>query len=268
MTGRPYGGEFAAASCCYGKIPTLGDFIHRGLSQRQIDAWDEWLQGCISESRRQLADRWLDYYLEAPVWFFALGRGNIDQQGWIGIWIPSVDRVGRYFPFSVIRPFGGGTPLDAMRGARDWFSAAETLALDCLEEDFAAERLEARLADLPLESPHPELAESPFDSPIQSQAFGRLFRLGDAPSTNQVLSTIADDSLLQLHPTYSVWWTAGSSAVEAALLISGGMPNSGAFTSMLDGRFTDGGWAGGRRIPSGAPAQIESTDTASQLSPS
>jgi type VI secretion system protein ImpM len=243
-----------SASCCYGKIPTLGDFIHRGLSQRQIDVWDEWLQDCMVQSRHRLGEGWLDYYLEAPVWYFALGSGNLDQQSWIGVMIPSVDRVGRYFPFAVMRPFTGGTPLDAMRRARDWFSEAEALALDCLEEGFDAGDLESRLGALPVEHsgaapPCPAAAAS------EPDGAGRLYLLGQAPSTNNVLSTIADDCLLQLHPTYSVWWTAGSSVVEAALLITSGLPESAAFSSMLDGQFGDGGWSGFRQISSGAGAE-------------
>lgn len=258
MTDYPLDGEPSVVSGCYGKIPTLGDFVHRGLSQRQIEAWDEWLQACITESRQRLVESWLDYYLEAPVWYFALGRGNLDQQSWIGVLIPSVDRVGRYFPFAVLRPFRGGTPLDAMRRARDWFSAAESLALDCLDEDFVADQLETRLRALPLESPGPGPASVPLKDQLESPGSGRLFLLGEAPSTNNVLSTIADDSLLQLHPTYSVWWTAGSRAVSASLLISSGMPECAAFTSMLDGRFEDGAWTGFRQIPGSGNAEASS----------
>lgn len=236
------------ASCCYGKIPTLGDFIHRGLGQRQIDVWDEWLQACMVESRHKLGEGWLDYYLEAPVWYFALGSGNLDQQRWIGVMIPSVDRVGRYFPLAVMRPFAVGTPLDAMRLARDWFSEAETLALDCLEENFDSGALESRLAALPADRSS-DGSPAPTPAATEPDAAGRLFLLGESPSTNNVLSTIADDCLLQLHPTYSVWWTAGSNAVEAALLITSGLPESAAFSSMLDGRFADSRWSGFRQIP-------------------
>lgn len=266
MSADPFDAGQSTASCCYGKIPTLGDFIHRGLSQRQIEAWDEWLQGCMTESRHKLAEHWLDYYLEAPVWYFALGRGNIDQQSWVGILIPSVDRVGRYFPFSVMRPFQAGTPLDAMRRARDWFSAAESLALESLEENFDAVLLESRLQALPLEASQVTPSSSTLAVSSEWQASGRLFLLGDAPSTNSVLSTIADDCLLQLHPTYSLWWTAGSSAVPASLLIASGMPESAAFTSMLDGRFADGGWGGFRQIPS-AVAEPRDTDVGNRSAP-
>lgn len=236
-----------SSSCCYGKIPTLGDFVHRGLDRRQIEAWDEWLQGCMSASRRALGDDWLDYYLEAPVWYFAAGPGNLDQQTWIGVLIPSVDRVGRYFPFSIVRGFGDGSPLSAMRLARDWYAEAERLALDCLDEQFQSGDLEPRLAGMP--KPMPGIPEAPEDrETVPDDATGRVYLLGNSPSTNEVLSTVADDALLQLYPGYSVWWTSGSSAVPAALLVSSAMPDHAAFSAMLDGRFDEHGWEGFRRV--------------------
>ncbi|HKL53102.1 MAG TPA: type VI secretion system-associated protein TagF, partial [Wenzhouxiangellaceae bacterium] len=140
-----HGRTASAPSCCYGKIPTLGDFIHRGLSRRQIDVWDQWLQGCVAAGRDALGERWLDFYLEAPVWYFAAAPGNLDQQTWMGVLIPSVDRVGRYFPFSILRKFEAGTPLGAMRSGQSWFGEAEQLAMDCLEDTFEPGDLDSRL---------------------------------------------------------------------------------------------------------------------------
>mgnify|MGYP006271923623 FL=1 len=242
----------STASGCYGKIPTLGDFVHRGLGRRQIEAWDEWLQGCMAESRQALGDDWLDLYLEAPVWYFAAGPGNIDQNTWIGVLIPSVDRVGRYFPFSIVRDFGAASPLDAMRRARDWYVEAERLALDCLDEQFQPGDLEPRLGRMP--QPAPGALDSPEErDSVPENPTGRVYMLGNSPSTNEVLSTIADDTLLQLYPGYSVWWTAGSTAVPAALLVASAMPDHAAFSAMLDGRFDEHGWDGFRRVGGGPP---------------
>jgi len=255
-TASATGNGLGSPSCCYGKIPILGDFIHRGLNQRQIDAWDQWLQGCIAAARQALGDRWLDFYLEAPVWYFAAGRGNLDQYTWIGVLIPSVDRVGRYFPFSILKRFGSGTPLEAMRHAQSWLTEAEQLAMDCLEDTFEPGELDPRLAELPqLSEQQRERDPASNEADNAAEAVGRVFLLGQAPSTNEVLSAIADDTLLQLHPTYSVWWTAGSSAVPASLLVTGGMPDFGSYASMLNGRFEDYGWSGFRRL--GAPLVAE-----------
>jgi len=257
---QPAEGHFAV-SCCYGKIPTLGDFVHRGLEQRHIEAWDEWLQGCIAESRRALGENWLDFYLEAPVWYFAAGPGNLDQRTWIGVLIPSVDRVGRYFPFSIVREFGPRSPLEAMRRARAWYFEAERLALDCLDEEFQAGDLESRLEQLPQVDPGAGSNEPVQDTAVD-EAAGRVYLLGNSPSTNEVLSAIADDALLQLYPSYSVWWTAGSKAVAPALLTASAMPDHAAFSAMLDGRFQDHGWDGFRRVGVAADANASAATEA------
>lgn len=250
-------------SCCYGKIPTLGDFVQRGLNRRQAETWDEWLQGCMAESRGAIGDDWLDFYLEAPVWYFAAGPGNIDQQTWIGVLIPSVDRVGRYFPMSIMREFGG-SPLDAMRKARDWYAGAEQLALDCLDENFQSGDLEPRLGRLP--QPAADAPRAWEDRDVApADPTGRVYLLGNSPSTNEVLSAVADDTLLQLYPGYSVWWTAGSRAVSAALLVASAMPDHVAFSAMLNGRFADHGWDGFRRVGDGPAGESDARgDAASQ----
>ena len=82
----------------YGKLPALGDFAQRRLEQDFIVGWDTWLQSVIVDSQRILGGNWLSAYLRAPVWRFVLAPGVVDSRNWSGILLPSVDRVGRYFP--------------------------------------------------------------------------------------------------------------------------------------------------------------------------
>ena len=85
----------------YGKIPSLGDFVSRRLPRRFITPWETWLQEAMANSRQQLGDSWLDNYLTSPMWRFALTPGICGESGWAGIIMPSVDRVGRYYPFTL-----------------------------------------------------------------------------------------------------------------------------------------------------------------------
>ncbi|MCG8100523.1 MAG: type VI secretion system-associated protein TagF, partial [Candidatus Thiodiazotropha taylori] len=85
----------------YGKIPSLGDFVTRRLPRGFIAPWETWMQEAIANSREQLGDFWLDNYLTSPMWRFALSPGICGEQGWAGILMPSVDRVGRYYPFTL-----------------------------------------------------------------------------------------------------------------------------------------------------------------------
>src|SRR6185436_4475037 len=80
----------------YGKLPARGDFMSRRLDADFIAGWDEWLQRVMRESREALGERWLECFLSAPVWRFVLPAGMYSKPGWVGIMLPSVDRVGRY----------------------------------------------------------------------------------------------------------------------------------------------------------------------------
>lgn len=249
----------AASACCYGKIPVLGDFVTRGLSAAVRDQWDEWLAAGMACARETLGDGWLDVYLDSPLWYFAAGAGTLDQATWAGVMIPSVDRVGRYFPFTVLRHLGRVSPLQAMSSAREWYALAEELALDTLADGFDAESLDHRLAALP----EPEVAAAPAAGVGEvdpDESAGWFYRLGEAPATKDVLSTIADDCLAQLYPSHSVWWTAGSQAVAPALLVARGLPERDSFPSLMSGDFGDSRWRVGSTIGGDAQSAQAAAD--------
>lgn len=81
----------------YGKLPAIGDFVVRGLSRSQVAPLDQWLQAGLGALQQSDPD-WLQPYLVAPAWCFVLPRGIWGETALCGALIPSVDRVGRYFP--------------------------------------------------------------------------------------------------------------------------------------------------------------------------
>lgn len=92
----------------FGKLPSVGDFVTRRLPPSFVKPWDLWLQTGMSESRRRLGERWVDVYLTFPVWRFLLPTGTLDATAWAGVLMPSVDRVGRYFPLTLATPLNRG----------------------------------------------------------------------------------------------------------------------------------------------------------------
>jgi type VI secretion system protein ImpM len=122
-----------------GKIPARGDFVHGGLPRDFTDPWHDWQSLVIAGSRALMGDVWLDAFLEAPVWRFVLPTRSCGPRAAIGLMMPSVDKVGRYFPLTFAALSDAGTPAAA--DWSDWLDAVEALGRLALEEDAPPERL-------------------------------------------------------------------------------------------------------------------------------
>ncbi len=184
----------------HGKLPSLGDFASRRLDAAFIEAWDGWLSAGLLSLREAKPASWLAEYLASPSWRFLLMPGALPGasggQAWAGVLVPSVDRVGRYFPFTVAQPLGPGPSSTAqMEGLWPWLGRLDDLARDALFEDWTAERLELELAHLPPHGVLPALAASVHDAALHigieaqqawaAQAQGRSWwqaRPDDAPA--------------------------------------------------------------------------------------
>ena len=129
----------------------LGDFASRRLDQNFVDVWDGWLASGMLALRERAENTWLDGYLASPSWRFLLMPGVFDgaagAQAWAGVLMPSVDRVGRYFPLTIAQPLGAGpASVQEMSGLWQWLGQLDNLAADALHEDWSVDRLEDALA--------------------------------------------------------------------------------------------------------------------------
>ncbi|MEJ0046406.1 MAG: type VI secretion system-associated protein TagF [Rhodospirillales bacterium] len=167
---------------------------------------------CCNPSRAELGDAWLAAWLAAPVWHFGLGPGFLgDGQAW-GVLIPSVDRVGRHFPFTIVGPASEGG-----QNLQDWVLAAEPLALSASTTAFfpmpwsrrspmSARREAARPA------PDPPAWRSP-----KTQATGpEAVDTAPGPAAGETL-----------------WWTRGAPAVPPRVLRWPGLPPAEMARSMI-----------------------------------
>lgn len=82
----------------YGKLAGRGDFVSRGLPNTFVEPWDAWLASGMRASQDELGAAWLDAYLTSPLWRFAIAPGLLGGEAVAGVVMPSIDRVGRYFP--------------------------------------------------------------------------------------------------------------------------------------------------------------------------
>ncbi len=81
----------------YGKVPAIGDFVSRDISADQVERLDDWFKAGLAYLQSKQT-RWLDDYLVAPVWCFFIPSGIWGEHSLCGALMPSVDRVGRYYP--------------------------------------------------------------------------------------------------------------------------------------------------------------------------
>ncbi|KXU82848.1 hypothetical protein CR51_42610 [Caballeronia megalochromosomata] len=125
---------------CFGKLRGNGDFVTRRLPACFVEPWDAMLQAGLLASRAAHGRAWLDDYLSAPLWCFALGGGVLGESGWAGVLMPSVDSAGRHFPLTIAAPVEAQTWPMWRPHAHAWFARCGALALATLDRG-------ARLAD-------------------------------------------------------------------------------------------------------------------------
>lgn len=232
----------AAAPGFYGKVPELGDFVSRRLPRVFLDPWDAWLQQVIATSREQLGEGWLDVYLTSPIWRFALSPGICGERPWLGVVMPSVDRVGRYYPMTL----GSGlrendNAFAAFSRNRAWFERLEELALSCLQDGFEVETFDARVQELGRAQSETGPDSVPGDIGDAGSGVWQL----DLPSLDTLPALypkLLDKLLGELHFAYSLWWTSGSERVAPSFLICQGLPPNDRFAAFLDGDWHRWGW--------------------------
>lgn len=244
----------------HGKMPANGDFVARRLPRSFADPWHGWLEDGLEASRNALGAGWLDLYLNAPVWRFALSGGACGADAVAGVMIPSVDKVGRYFPMVVARPLPEVTvpALMPLATAEPWFAAAEALALTALDRATTVDGLERGLDGLPpLEAPAPVAGVLPEPDPLLGPRFaGRILGALDGDSC-RLYGGLVHAVLRRSSGRYTLWWTDGSERVAAGMLVAAGMPDAGAFASLLDGDWSR--WTTEAPMP-GASAAGDGTD--------
>lgn len=223
----------------YGKLPAHGDFVQRNLPTSFVQEWDQWLQHFVAGAREKIGESWLDIYLTSPIWRFVLSHGVIDANHWAGIVMPSVDQVGRYFPFSIIMKVEESqNPLEFLALQSAWYSRVEELALNALDGDLSLDELADELegsnvvfgSAYKLSSGSPDSFDMQVDMEFEEQSVISAYpSLLDAMLTRQLNS-------------YSVWTTDGSDRVAPCVFNVQGLPSVSKLPAMLDGQWQYWGW--------------------------
>ena len=219
----------------FGKVPSLGDFVTRDLPREFLDGWDDWLQRSIAESKASLGDAWLNTYLTSPIWRFVLLPGVCGEKGWAGILMPSVDKVGRYFPLTFASSLGDGVqPFQIVAEASGWFDAAESLALSVLDED----RVDVSLLESSLQALDNSVMQTEANSKPVLQGGEWGLRL-EGTSSKTFAPSVCHELVRFQVGSYSIWWTPGSEESTSMGLVAPDLPDPQCFARLLEGSWGD-----------------------------
>lgn len=224
----------------YGKLPAYGDFIFRNLGSSFINPWDEWLQHYVSASKEQIGEDWLNIYLTSPIWRFALSAGVIDENVWSGLIMPSVDKVGRYFPFSIVRSFTTPiSPVNYLFTQQAWYQQVESLCLQALDGEIDVDELVASADNV---SANFHDLYQPTSHLGDSGSFVVGLASEDELSLNDSLPCLLNASLSSSLASFSLWQTQGSELIGPLVFSCQGLPPIGGISAMLDGQWQQRNW--------------------------
>ena len=185
-----------ATAGLFGKLPARGDFVRENLPRDFTDSWDGWWQRGLADTQAQWRDEWNAAWLEAPVWRFMLPPGLCGKSGILGLWLPSVDKVGRYSPLTI----AAAAPCDWLPHVGEmtsFLAAVEEAGRDALEYDL-----------------------SPADMLERIQA---AFVAAEGPALE-----------LGFVPGRVAWWTEGGPRVVARFETGTALPEGSEFATLID----------------------------------
>jgi type VI secretion system protein ImpM len=209
-----------------------------------VSRWDTWLQQSIAASRSHLGEDWLDIYMTSPIWRFALFPGVCGERVWAGVLMPSVDKVGRYFPLTLTVALEARADTSmAIFMADAWYAALEDVALSVLRVDGSLDDLEVSL----LQSPFPlTTASSDPGQPELSKLIAWWRLPGAEPLTLSLQHAGAVEKFMGMTMNgvfstsgygKSVWWSWKQDTDEGVLHCCEGLPPADHFATMLLGNL-------------------------------
>lgn len=185
-----------ACAGLFGKLPARGDFVRANLPRDFTDAWDDWWQRSLLVLRERSEEEWRAAWLEAPVWRFVLPPGLCGKGGVLGLWLPSVDKAGRYSPLTI-----------AAVARTDWAPHVATMTsflVGC--EQAGRDALEFDLSPVELQ----ERIEAGFFA-------------DDAP-----------EDAPEVVPAQATWWTDGGPRVAPRRATAPALPEGRDFAALID----------------------------------
>lgn len=229
----------------YGKIPALGDFSSKRLPSDFIRLWDTWLQDSMVTSRSQLGENWLELYLNCPIWRFMLLPNLCDNCLWTGILMPSVDKIGRYFPLTFalkLEPRPGLTL--AILNAQNWYIGLEKLALQSLDSKMSLGDLDHNLKQHSFPEYKKNFSEPSIQKfllnwnkdPPSDFVLHESAKLSAIRDFSTLISIIMEDTFIKTNLSKSIWWNESLEPGELHFHCFSGLPSTSQFSKLMSGK--------------------------------
>lgn len=196
-------------ACWFGKLPSIGDFVGRRMPHALATDWDYWLRSGLDQLRSDAPQSWTQRFVLSPIWFF-LTPARITGAPACGVIAPSVDRVGRFYPLTVMSLASERQQAMAEPAALARFLVGVHAAVvDARRLPLSPDEIDARLADLPSPFEGGKAAAAPV-SPLIADILADLDAASEAAaSAPQVALPNADlRPLLHRNAESSLWWVS------------------------------------------------------------
>lgn len=214
----------------YGKVPTKGDFVSRRLPQDFINVWSDWHQAGIQASQEQLGEMWSTIALTSPIWRFCISPGPLGANAWAGVMMPSMDKVGRYYPLTLAHIIQPELQQCLVLSSTQWFEQLENLALSALADDFDFEYFDQQLKQTHFDANLLGLQDNATEPVASFSDFAEeLAKMGSV----HLLTDLTD-----ANPTYSYWASQNAHYQKTYLIFSEGLPDKKYYPSFLTENWT------------------------------
>jgi len=209
----------------FGKLPSRGDFLAKGLPEIMLSPLDEWLRRGLDEAQRQLGGAWREIYLTGPVWRFALSAGMAGPTMAAGILVPSTDRSGRDFPFIIAcRAAADRGPAQLAAGLSGWLDRASQLATLAVTRELDPATLDRHMGEMGPPAPPPAVKTVNWRTP----GCGTL---------DTALPALLDQAASSGLKRPALWWSAGSAKTPPTSLMTEDWPPPSQFPALFTGTW-------------------------------
>ncbi|MGI9354672.1 MAG: type VI secretion system-associated protein TagF [Rhizobiaceae bacterium] len=215
----------------FGKLPAKRDFMAVRVPRSVLEPYENWLQSALAISQNKLGFGWEDTYLVAPIWRFWIGP-SVFGNTCAGAIMPSVDKVGRYFPLTImyIGASDGSDAVPMLTGYDDWYASVEEQLLNCLRED-----IEVDTGTILLNLNEPISTNGRQNVDVVRFKEGLSFTGQPSQAIEEFVTSSREAYFNVAAAARSFWWSKGPESGIPKLHAVDGLPDPHFFSQMLSG---------------------------------